>query len=276
MKIRTNRRQFLKQAGWAAAGLGAAGVSAPVQAAWFKRQAGGKPANDKLNIGVIGTANRATANIKGISGENVVAICDVDENFLNAAAQRFPKARKFTDFRRLLSRNDIDAVVISTPDHTHAVATLMALKEGKHVYCEKPLAHTVSEARLVRETAHGKALATQMGNQIHAGTNYRRAAELIQTGAIGAVSEVHVWVDRVWTPQPHPIEIVPVPPHLAYDLWLGPVQYRPYHPSYLPRVWRGWWAFGGGTLGDFGCHYMDLPHWALDLGHPATVEAEGP
>ena len=276
MKIQTSRRQFLKQTTWVAAGLGLAQTAGRVQAASSKRRPKTFAANDKLNIGVIGTANRAAANINGVAGQNIVAICDVDENYLNAAAARFPAAKRFTDFRRLLDQSKIDAVVISTPDHTHAVATVAALKAGKHVYCEKPLAHTVSEARIVAETARGKALATQMGNQIHASTNYRRVVELVQTGAIGEVREVHVWVGTVWTPKPRPIEIIPVPPHLNYEMWLGPARYRPYHPNYLPRVWRGWWAFGGGTLADFGCHYMDLPHWALDLGHPQTVEAEGP
>lgn len=276
MKIRTNRRHFLKQAGWAAAGLGLVGASAPLRAKPFARKAKIPSANDKLNIGIIGTANRAGANIQGVSSQNIVALCDVDENYLNAAAQKFPAARKYRDFRELLDQAKIDAVVISTPDHTHAVATVMALKDGKHVYCEKPLTHTLSEARIVRETARGKALATQMGNQIHASTNYRRVVELVQSGAIGVVGEVHVWVGRVWTPKPRPIEIIPEPPHLKFDLWLGPARYRPYHPDYLPRTWRGWWAFGGGTLADFGCHYLDLPHWALDLREPKTVEAEGP
>jgi predicted dehydrogenase len=273
MKPQLNRRQFLRKSAVA----GAAGLAAsPASAAFFKRQGREQSANDKLNIGVIGTANRALGNIRGVEGENIVALCDVDENFLAAAALRFPKAAKFVDFRDLLDHRGLDAVVISTPDHTHTVATVAALKAGLHVYCEKPLTRTVSEARIVRETARGKGLATQMGNQIHAGTNFRRVVELIQTDAIGPVHEVHVWVGTVYQAMPRPIEIVPVPAYLHYDLWLGPAQYRPYHPDYVPFKWRHWWAFGGGTLADFGCHYMDLPFWALGLQHPLTVESEGP
>jgi predicted dehydrogenase len=275
MKAQFNRRQFVRRA--ALAGLATAATSS-ASAALFKRKTKPEalPANDRLNIGVIGTANRAMANIQGVAHENIVALCDVDENLMAAAAQKFPKAAKYTDWRDLLDHRGLDAVVVSTPDHTHAVATVAALKSGLHVYCEKPLTLTVSEARIVRETARGRGLATQMGNQIHASTNYRRVVELIQSDAIGPVTEVHVWVGATYKPYERPTEIVPVPAHLHYDLWLGPAQYRPYHPEYLPFKWRNWWAFGGGTLADFGCHYMDLPFWALGLQAPLTVEAEGP
>ena len=233
--------------------------------------------NEKLNIGVVGVANRGSANLNGVAGENIVALCDVDENFLRAAAARFPGAATYTDFRRLLDRTDLDAIVCSTPDHTHAVVGAAALHSGRHLYCEKPLARTVSECRIMTGAARRGGLATQMGTQIHAGANYRRTVELIRGGAIGSVAEVHVWVNVRYGGMKRPTETPPVPAGLAYDLWLGPVPARPYHPAYLPGSWRNWWAFGGGGLGDFGCHYMDLPHWALDLHHCEGVEVvDGP
>ena len=275
MKKSLSRRQFFQESALASAGVWLAGTQL---AAATRRPPGSRilSPNDKLNVGMIGTANRAGANLQEVSSQNIVALCDVDEEFLAAASQKYPKAQVYTDFRRLIDQRDIDAIVIATPDHTHAVATVAALKSGRHVYCEKPLTHTVSEARIVAETAHNLKRVTQMGNQIHASNNYRRVVELIQSGAIGPVSEVHVWLDGVWELMKRPAEIIPVPSHLNYDLWLGPAPYRPYHPEYLPFKWRRWWDFGGGTLSDFGCHHIDLSHWALNLRHPITVEAEGP
>ena len=246
---------------------------------WVATQAGFArrfTANEKLNLGVVGTINRARANIDGVKSENIVALCDIEDKLLAAARARFPKARTYTDFRRMLGRRDLDAVVISTPDHTHAVATMAALKSGRHVYCEKPLAHDVFEVRAVTEEARKRKLATQMGTQIHAKDNYRRVVELIETGAIGPVSEVHVWCGRIYPGKPRPKETPPVPKGLHWDLWLGPAPARPYHPTYQPRNWRTWWDFGGGVLGDMGCHYMDLAFWALKLRAPTTIEAEGP
>ena len=233
-------------------------------------------ANVKLNVGVLGTINRARGNIEGVQGENIVAICDIEDKLLAAAQARFPKAKTYTDFRRMLDRRDLDAVVISTPDHTHAVATMAALKSGRHVYCEKPLAHEVFEVRAVTGEARKRRLATQMGTQIHATDNYRRVVELIEKDAIGPVSEVHVWCERVWDGQGRPAETPPIPKGLHWDLWLGPAPARPYHPTYQPKGWRRWWDFGGGTLGDMGSHYLDLPFWALKLRAPTTIEAEGP
>ncbi len=269
MKHHFTRRAFLKQSALTAAGT----------ALWGGCRTGPRKlsANERLNIAVIGTANRAAENINEITRQNIVALCDVDENFLAARSREFPAARTWRDWRRMLEQKDIDAVLVATPDHTHAVATVAALQSGRHVYCEKPLTHTVSEARLVAGTARRHRLATQMGNQIHASDNFRRVVELIQSGAIGTVSEVHVWVAAVYGNVERPKESPPVPLHLNYDLWLGPVEYRPYHPDYLPFKWRNWWAFGGGTVADFGCHYLDLPHWALGLRHPLTVEVvDGP
>jgi len=233
--------------------------------------------NEKLNIGVVGVAHRGGANLSGVSGENIVALCDVDDILLRAAAEKFPQAKTYNDFRRMLDRKDLDAVVCSTADHTHAVVSVGALRSGRHVYCEKPLTRTVSECRIVREAARKGKLVTQMGTQIHAGTNYRRAVELVQGGAIGPVAEVHVWVNVKYGGMERPSDTPPVPPNLHWDLWLGPVAERPYHPDYLPGKWRNWWAFGTGGLGDFGCHYMDLPHWALDLRYCSSVEVvDGP
>ncbi|HUT13600.1 MAG TPA: Gfo/Idh/MocA family oxidoreductase, partial [Thermoguttaceae bacterium] len=167
-------------------------------------------------------------------------------------------------------------VVVSTPDHTHAPAGVMAMKLGKNCYSEKPMTHCVHEARVMTDAAVENKLATQLGTQIHAGDNYRRVVELIQAGAIGPVNEVHVWCGKNWGGGERPTETPPIPPHIHWDLWLGPAPERPYHPCYLPGQWRRWWDFGNGTLGDMACHYMDLPFWALKLRHPTSVESEGP
>ncbi len=267
MTSQTSRREFLQRSALTGAGvwLSAAGVGAQ-----------NRSPNEKLNIGMIGTANQAAYDLSNVSSENIVALCDIDDNYLAAAAKTYPQAATYNDFRKLLERKDLDAVVIAIPDHCHAQATLMALESGHHIYCEKPLTHTVAEARRVAETARKRKRVTQMGTQIHAGSNYRRVVELIQSGAIGTVSEVHVWVDRVWTGNGRPMDTPQVPANIHWDLWLGPAPERPYNPAYLPGSWRGWWDFGGGTLSDMACHHMDLSHWALDLRYPQTVEAEGP
>lgn len=234
--------------------------------------------NEKLNIGVIGVAGRGGENLQGVSGENIVAICDVDDHRLAAAAQKFPSAKPYHDFRRLVDQKDIEAIVVSTPDHTHAVATSAVLKSGRHAYCEKPLARTVSEARFVTELARkNPKLATQLGTQIHAERNYRRVVELVQANAVGPIREVHVWAAAVYGGKDAPKDRPPVPDHVRYDLWLGPVEELPYHPERFHFNWRNWWHFGGGSLADFGCHFMDLPFWALDLKHALTAEpVEGP
>ena len=265
-----NRRKFLH-------GAVAAGAAATLWAPGARRARAAAGPNEKLNIGIIGTANRAADNIDGVAGENIVAICDVDERYLGKAAERFPKAKTYDDFRKLLERKDLDAVVVSTADHTHAPAAAGALRSGKHVYCEKPLAHTVHEARVLGRLAVETKLATQMGTQIHAGDNYRRVVELVRAGAVGPIREVHVWLgNKVWSGDKAHAASSAVPAFLKYDLWLGPSPERPYNPEFHPASWRGWWDFGNGTLGDMGCHYIDLPFWALDLRHPTTVAAEGP
>jgi predicted dehydrogenase len=264
-----NRRQFLQQATLAGAGFWAAAGSAPAQE---------RSPNERLNIAIIGAGGRGAANTASVASENIVALCDVDENNLGRAAERYPRARTCHDFRRLFDRaNDFDAVVVSTTEHTHAFATLAALRLGKHVYCEKPLAHCVHEARVVAEAAGRARVATQMGTQIHAGDNYRRVVELVQAGAIGPIRECHVWVERGWGGGDRPRETPPVPRHLHWDLWLGPAPERPYHPVYVPGPsWYKWWDFGGGVLPDLGSHWNDLPFWALRLRHPVAIEAEGP
>lgn len=234
-------------------------------------------ANDRLDIAVIGPAGRGAENLKEVSGENIVAICDVDARNLAAASVRHPGARTIHDFRRLLDLPGIDAVVVSTPDHTHAVAAAGALRSGRHVYCEKPLARTVSEVRRITQLAREHRRVTQIGTQIHAGSNYRRVVEWVRSGAIGVVDRVHVWVAATYGGESLPLDQPPVPAALDYDLWLGPVKPVPYHPKWVPFAWRNWWAFGGGALADFGCHYMDLPFWALGLKHPEHVEVmDGP
>ncbi len=262
-----SRRRFVRQA--AAAG------ALPMLCASL---APGKSPNEKLDVAVIGCGGRGAANLAGVSGENIVALCDVDARQAKAAFEHYPKAKKFRDFRKMLGEigSRIDAVVVSTPDHTHAAAAVMAMKMGKHCYCEKPMAHSVYEARTMSDLAAKNKLATQLGTQIHAEENYRRAVELVQSGAIGAVSEVHVWFGGSCGGGDRPKETPAVPADLDWDLWLGPAPRRPYHPCYLPGSWRRWWDFGCGALGDFGCHYMDLAFWALGLEHPATIEAEGP
>ncbi|TAH37208.1 MAG: Gfo/Idh/MocA family oxidoreductase [Planctomycetota bacterium] len=267
-QARITRREVLKQA---AAGLAAGWWLAGCQTARSPRSS-----NERLNLGIIGVANRGADNLAGVAGENIVALCDVDESYLGAAGARFPRAARYTDLRRMLDRNDLDAVVISTPDHTHAFAALCALEAGLDVYCEKPLTHTLAEARRVAELARRKRAVTQMGTQIHAGSNYRRVVELVQSGAIGSVSAAHCWVGRSWSGGALPGEYPPVPAGLHWDEWLGPAAERPYHPCYAPGNWRGWWNFGSGTLGDMGCHHLDLPFWALGLRHPTAVEASGP
>jgi len=265
MQSPINRRRFLQQTTLSAAGLFLA--STPLA------RARKVSPNDKLNLGVIGVANRGAEDLSGVSGENIVALCDVNDKLLAAAAQKFPGAKTYSDFRRLLDLKEIDAVVIATPDHTHAVAAVAALRSGRHVYCEKPLTRTMSECRIVMEAARKAKRVTQIGTQIHAGTNYRRAVELVQSGTIGTVDEVHVWVNATYGGKERPRETPPVPPELHYDLWLGPVAERAYSPEYVPFNWRNWWAFGGGALADFGCHFMDLPHWALGLREPLSAEA---
>ncbi|MHC4582341.1 MAG: Gfo/Idh/MocA family protein, partial [Planctomycetota bacterium] len=278
MHRQLNRRDFLRNAARAGSGLVILSNSRLVR---------GTEANEKLNIAGIGVGGRGAADVNGVASENIVALCDIDHTHAAQTFERFPGARRYKDFRRMLDEmhDKIDAVVIGTPDHTHAPAGMMAMKLGKHCYCEKPLTHSVYEARSMANIAHEKELVTQMGTQIHALGNYRRVVELVQTGAIGPVREVHVWLGANFAGPPKPTnmfqpdaptDLPAVPETLDWDLWLGPAPYRPYHPEYAPFKWRYWWNFANGQLGDFFCHFCDLAFWALKLRHPISVQAEGP
>ena len=234
-------------------------------------------ANEKLNIGVVGVAGRGGGNMRDVAAvkeSHIAALCDVDQKNLTAAAKQFPDAQRYRDFRKMLEQKDLDAVVCSTPDHTHAIVGVSALKSGRHLYCEKPLAHTVTEVRALTEAATKHKRVTQMGNQIHSGSNYRRVVELVQGGAIGDVREVHVWAGAQYGNIGLSEADAPIPKDLDYDLWLGPLAYRPFRKEYAPFHWRHFWEFGGGTLSDFWCHYADLAHWALDLKHPLTIHSQ--
>ncbi len=268
---RTSRRDFLRGSALAGTALAVGG------GVWSSRLlAESKSPKEKLNIAVIGTSNRAGEDIKGVQSENIVAACDIDDHLLAHCIKQFPGAKKYNDFRKMLEQPDIEAVVVATPDHIHAPATAAALHLGKHVYCEKPLTHTVSETRAIVALAAEKKVATQMGTQIHATDNYRRVVEIIQSGAIGPVREVHSWAWRDWGGGTRPTDRPPVPPYLHWNLWLGPAPERPYNPAYFHMKWRRWWDFGSGNLGDMACHHMDLPFWALGLTQPTSVAADGP
>ena len=241
---------------------------------------GHTPPSERLNIAGIGVGGQGRNDINRINSENtenIVALCDVDDIRAAETFEQFPKAKKYRDFRKMLEKEKgIDAVVIATPDHTHAVASMMAIKMGKHVYCEKPLTHSVYEARKITEAAHEHRVITQMGIQLHATEAVKTLVEMLKTGVIGKVSEVHLWSNKPeGTPMgtERPKETPPVPPTLDWDLWLGPAPYRPYHPAYVPSTWRAWWDFGSGRLGDMGCHIIDPAFWALKLDYPRTIEA---
>ena len=237
-------------------------------------------ANERLNLGIIGVGGRGEGNLAAVSTENIVALCDVDEHRLNAAAARFPQAQKYFDYRQLLEQQNLDAVVISTPDHHHAPATMRALRRDLHVYCEKPLTHTVAEARLIHQLSAQKKLATQMGTQNHEHPGYLRLVEWLQSNVIGAVHEVHVITDRpggFWQQGMNlPTTKELTPEHLHWDLWLGPAAGRDYHPAFVPFRWRGWWDFGCGAIGDMAIHLADPAFWALELSGPVTVTSQGP
>jgi len=279
-----SRRRFLRQSCTAAAST----LTFPA----FVKSA---DANQKLNVAFIGVGGRGAGNLGTVTSDkdvNVVALCDVNRRNLARQAERFPQARTHEDFRILYEKtDDIDAVVVSTTEHTHAYATLPALKAKKHVYCEKPLTHNVAESRIITKAAKEAGVATQMGIQIHGFPNYRRVVELIQSGAIGKVREVEVWVARAWGYQSaamakkhrdivhvteRPKEAMTPPDYVNWDLWIGPAPYRPFNDVYFPGPkWYRWWDFGNGTMSDLGSHWIDLPFWALELDAPKTIQASG-
>ena len=266
--MKPTRRTFLKTAALA---TGASLFPSPV----FLRA---QDMNSKLNIACIGVGGMGDYSVNNVKRENLVALCDVDSRRAGTNFEKYPNAKRFTDFRKMFDELDgkIDAVTVSTPDHTHAAASVAAMNRGIHCYTEKPLAHDVGEVRKMIELSKTKKVKTQMGTQIHAQQNYRRVVELVQAGAVGKINEVHVWIGSGGNPKPIPPGTFEVPGTLDWNLWLGPTAERDYNPCYLPGTWRYYWAFGSGVFGDFACHYMDLPFWALGLRHPKTIEASGP
>ncbi len=240
---------------------------------------GQTPPSEKLNIAGIGVGGQGGGDLNEMKSENIVALCDVDWNKAAGTFKAFPKAELFKDYRVMLEkRQDIEAVMIATPDHMHAPITLAALRAGKHVYVEKPMAHTIEEARVMTKVAKETGLVTQMGNNGHAGEGLRLTREWIQAGAIGEIREVHGWSDRPgnWWKQPavRPTETMPVPPDLDWNLWLGAAPERPYHKAYHPFAWRGWFDFGTGALGDMAVHNLDPAFYALDLPTPIAAECQ--
>ena len=237
------------------------------------------PPSDKLNIATIGAGGMGAKNTEACAGENIVALCDVDSDRAAETFQKFPNAKQYTDFREMLEKQkDIDAVIVATADHTHAVASMMAMKLGKHVHCQKPLTRTVYEARKLTEAAREAKVATQMGNQGHSSPELQQICKLIWDGTIGHVREVEAWTNRPIWPQGiyRPRETGRLPRTFNWDLWLGPAPFRPYHPCYAPFNWRGWWDFGCGALGDMACHILDPVYAALKLCHPTSIEASSP
>ena len=237
----------------------------------------GKSPNEKLNVAGVGVGGMGKSNIQACHEENIVALCDVDQKYAGRVFDRYPQAKKYVDYREMFDKQkDIDAVIVATPDHTHAVIALAAIQAGKHVFVQKPMTHSVYEARKLTEAAREYKVATQMGNQGHSGDSTREICEWIWSGTIGAVREIHAWTNRPVWPQgievERPKDTPTVPDTLNWDLWLGPAPERPYHPDYLPQSWRAWWDFGTGSLGDLGCHILDAAFWALKLKYPSSVE----
>lgn len=269
MSRKLNRRRFLQTG--LASGMILAGLPASSGAV-----AEEKSPNEKLNLAFVGVANKGWDNVQQLAGQNVVALCDVDTNNLDRAAATHKNATKYRDYRVLLEKEkNLDGVVVSTADHTHAGPTALAITLGKAVYCEKPLTHTVAEARHIAALTAKHKVVTQMGTQIHAGDNYRRVVELVQSGAIGPVSEVYCWCNKGWSNGKFGAA-KPAPANLDWDLWLGPADKREYCDGVHPANWRRFWEYGSGTFGDMACHVMDLPYWALNLRYPEKITGEGP
>lgn len=272
----TTRRQFLASTTKIAAGVWIAPR--------FAIGRSGPSANSRINLACIGVGGRGALDLKGFSGENIVALCDVDD--LNAAESfnAHPDAKRFRDFRQMLDKmgKEIDAVIVATPDHTHFAATMAAMELGKHVFCEKPLAHTVWEARTMKKAARHYKIVSQMGNQGHATEGIRYVKEWFNAGVLGQVTEVTAWLNAInfngrffRKPETFPPAAMPVPANLDWDLWLGPgTRQTPYNSVYHPRTWRGFYGFGSGLLGDWSCHTLDAPFWALQLGMPSAIELE--
>ena len=261
-----NRRKMLK----ASAAIGAGfwlGVGPKASAA---------SPNEKLDVACIGVGGQGGGNVNRVSGENIVAVCDVDEKRAGGNYTRFEKARKYHDFRKMLDEmgKSIDAVVVSTPDHTHFHPARKAMLMGKHCYCEKPLAHSAWEARELTKIAKKMNVATQLGNQRHANPGMRRTVEAVRAGVIGRIKEAYCFIGGSRGMPSVPTDFPPVPSHLNWDLWLGPAKERPYSPAYCPYNWRFWWDFGTAETGNWGCHILDIPFWALNLKYPNRVDLD--
>ncbi len=283
ISLALNRRRFIYYSSIAAAAAAISGCAAHAKTRVTS-------ANEKLNIGSIGVGGKGSSDLDGAAeGNNVVALCDVDENTLKKAAQKYPGAKLYRDYRKMLDeQKDLDAVTVSVPDHQHYPPAMMAIQRGKHVYCQKPLTHSIWEARQLNLASRKYGVATQMGNQGHSHEGNRKLCEMIWSGAIGEIREVHSWTNRPIWPQGmnRPAGSDPVPANLDWDLWIGPAAMRPFKASwpdsekptnkrggvYHPFAWRGWWDFGCGALGDMGCHVLDGPNWALKLNNPTSVE----
>jgi predicted dehydrogenase len=275
-KQRISRRRFL-----AATAAGAAFTIVPSHVLGGPR----RPApSEKLNLAGIGVGGMGKSNLRNLESENIAALCDVDQVYAAETFKRYPQAKVYADYREMLDKEKgVDAVLIATPDHTHAVISMEAMRRGKHVYCQKPLTHDVYEARLLAKAARETGVTTQMGIQGHSGEGARLICEWIWDGAIGEVHEVDAWCNLSYYPFGHaywsskwsrrPTDTPPVPATLNWDLWLGPAPQRPYHPAYHPAVWRCWWDFGCGMMGDRGAHTLDPAVWALKLGYPTSIEA---
>jgi predicted dehydrogenase len=272
MPQKQNRRRFIKTSAAVGAGYWVAGGVQPARS---------ESKNEKVQFACIGVDGKGSSDSADAArlGE-VVAICDVDERKLNkrAADPRFKNAKKFFDYRTMLDEmgDSFDAVTISTPDHNHAAAGVIAMRMGKHCFCQKPMTHSIYEARVMSELAREKGVATQMGNHGTSFDGLRKAAAVIKSGALGTAKEVHIWTNRPVWPQgiERPTEEPPVPSYLHWEQWLGPAPYRPYHEAYHPFKWRGWWDFGTGALGDMACHTVNMPFMGLNLRDPVSVEAE--
>ena len=266
-----SRRAFL-----AGAAALAGGLTRTASAATRARR--GVP-GDRLRVAIVGAGGRGgddTADLAATGLVDIVALCDVDQRQAADAFKKYPDAKRYSDWRRLFdTEKDIDAVMVATPDHNHAIISIAAMHHGKHVYCEKPLAHSIWEAREMARVAASTGLVTQMGTQGHAYEGTRVAVEVLRADMIGDVKELHVWTDRPagWWPQgvTRPVEAPPVPPELDWDVWLGPAPMRPYNEAYVPFKWRGFWDFGTGAIGDMGIHNLDTAYWGLELGTPTSV-----
>ncbi len=266
----SNRRTFIKSTAAIGAGFWVAG-SVVAKAS--------TSANEEIRFACIGVGGKGSSDsLDAAKNGKVVAICDIDETKFEGADDKFPGAKRYTDFRKMLEEmgNSIDAVTVSTPDHTHAVAALMAMRMGKHCFCQKPLTHSIEEARVMAEVARENKLVTQMGNQGTAESNLRLSAALVKGGIIGTVKEVHVWTNRPVWPQSYglKVETQPAPAHIHWQDWIGPAKYRDYSPEIHPFKWRGFWEFGTGALGDMACHTLNMAYMALNLRNPTSVESE--